>query len=61
VDGSMEDSGTSGVVCPDTSKYETEAVAAVASGNPTICPIPDCPLGECCYEQPSPFNVCVAE
>jgi hypothetical protein len=48
-------------VCPSGGKYAIEAAAAVISGSPTICLVPNCSAGDCCYEQVSPFNVCVAE
>jgi len=60
--GSGQDTGVvMNGVCPSGGKYAVEAAAAVLSGSPTICLVPNCPAGDCCYEQVSPFNVCVAE
>lgn len=54
-----QDGGT--VVCPNDPVHGAEAVTAIASGNAVACATLTCPSGQCCYVQPSPFNVCVAE
>lgn len=61
--GTGQDTGTTGVgVCPDTAKYFLEAAQAVTSGNPTFCFSGVCSdPTECCYEQASPGNICVAQ
>ena len=48
------------VVCPDDPVHAQEAVAAIATGNPVTCDTLTCPGGQCCFVQPSPYNVCVA-
>jgi hypothetical protein len=59
--GTGQETGVVNGVCPSGGKYAIEAAAAVISGSPTICLVPNCPSGDCCYEQVSPFNVCVAQ
>jgi hypothetical protein len=59
--GAGQDTGVVNGVCPNGGKWEAEAIIAAASLTPTICLIPNCPSGQCCYEQASPFNVCVAQ
>jgi hypothetical protein len=59
--GTGQDTGVVNGVCPNGGKWEAEAIIAAASLTPTICLIPNCPTSQCCYEQASPFNVCVAE
>jgi len=59
--GAGQDTGVVNGVCPNGGKWEAEAIIAAASLTPTICLVPNCPSGQCCYEQASPFNVCVAQ
>jgi hypothetical protein len=59
--GTGQDTGVVNSVCPNGGKWEAEAIIAAASLTPTICLIPNCPSSQCCYEQASPFNVCVAQ
>ena len=61
--GTGQDTGTTGGgVCPNTAKYFVEAAQAVSSGNPTFCFSGVCSdPAECCYEQASPGNICVAQ
>jgi hypothetical protein len=61
--GAAPDAGaTSPGVCPGTAKYLAEALLEVASGNITFCFTGVCSNpAQCCYEQASPGNVCVAQ
>jgi hypothetical protein len=59
--GGSPDAGSSTAICPEGSKYELEAAAAVAKGTETLCPSDVCGAGQCCYVDLSPANICVAE
>jgi hypothetical protein len=68
--GTIQDTGTlgqdtgttTGGQCPDSAKYDLEAVAVIASGNFTLCLTGVCSgASQCCFEGLSPGNVCVAE
>jgi len=58
--GFPPDSASSGDICPSGAQYPVEAAAAAISGKATLCPTGSWPTGQCCYEQLSPANVCVA-
>jgi hypothetical protein len=54
-----QDGGTA--VCQNDPVHAEEAVAAIATGKPVTCATLVCPAGQCCFVQPSPYNVCVAQ
>ena len=57
-----QDTGTTGGgICPSTAQYAFEAAAEVTSGKLTFCLTGVCSASECCYEQLSPGNLCVAK
>ena len=49
------------MVCPNDPVHGEEAVTAIATGHAVVCATLTCPSGQCCYVQPSPFNVCIAQ
>jgi hypothetical protein len=54
-----QDAGTA--ICTNDPFHAEEAVAAIANGKPVTCATLICPAGQCCFVQPSPFNVCVTQ
>jgi hypothetical protein len=60
--GPAPDSGSTSTICNSSNPiYAVEAAAAVASGHFTLCLSGSgCAANQCCYEQLSPGNICVA-
>jgi len=60
--GPVPDSGSTSTICDSSDPiYAIEAAAAVASGHFTLCLSGSgCAANQCCYEELSPGNICVA-
>jgi hypothetical protein len=58
----VDSGGGGGDICNSSDPiYAIEAATAVTSGKFTLCLTGVCSAGQCCYEELSPGNICVAK